>query len=100
MKKYTRFAVIVSGVVLLAGCTPKYIQTSGNMQYDITDVNVSTLQSKKICNNGSNKDISVTRIAKEANFTHVYAMDKEIVYTKPLFGLPKIDYICITAYGK
>jgi len=100
MNKFIKFSMITAVAMLATGCSQKYIETAPLMSYDITNVDISTLKSYTVCTNSDSKDVSVTRIAKEAGFTHVYAVDREVIMQRNIFSGDSVNNICITGYGK
>jgi len=90
----------LSAVVLFSGCAPKtFINTSPIMSYDLTNVDISTLKSSKVCSDGSNTDTSVRHAAEIANMSIVYGVDNHVVYETHLFGGPTVKSRCVIVYG-
>ena len=99
MKKMTLLALPVA-LLLFTGCAPKtYISTSPLMAYDLTDVNITTLKTSKVCLTSENTDVSVRHAAEIAKIKHVYAVDNHTVYETHLFSGPTVKYSCIIVYG-
>jgi len=99
MKKYIPLSILIIATPFIIGCTPKYVETSPIMKYNLTNVNISQLRSHKLCTTSESRDVSIPAIAKAANFKYVYAIDREEEWQSHLWGPDTIEQICVTAYG-
>jgi len=100
MKIKTLVTISAIAVVLFSGCAPKtYVSTSPIMAYDLTDVDITTLKSSKVCMDDNNTDVSVRHAAEAAGLKRVYAVDDHIIWKTHLFSAPTVGSRCLIVYG-
>jgi len=100
MKKISTLTFI-SIALFVTGCTVKpYVTTNPTMAYNLTGINITELNTSKVCTSSENNDVSVRHAAQIANFSKVYAVDNQIEWSTHLFGPPTISSQCTIVYGK
>ena len=88
-------------MMFTSACTSKpFVRTGNVMSYDMTDVDISTLKSSKVCTSSENNDVSVRYAAEVAGFSKVYAVDNEIEMESHLFGADTVRSRCTIIYGR
>ena len=101
MKNKILISSMLAVMVFSVGCTSKpFITTGSIMSYDMTDVDIGTLKSSKVCTTSENNDVSVRNAAEIAGFSKVYAVDNEIEMESHLFGADTISSRCTIIYGR
>jgi len=87
--------------IFITGCTQKpYVATSPIMSYDLTNVDITTLKSSKVCTTEESRDVSVRHAAEKAGIKTVYGVDNESHWRQQLSGPDILTKQCTIIYGK